>query len=123
MCSFTDITDPPQDYNVSLNGIIELNCTAVANTFFWRENGQQLDNGINGVDIIIGVVDKARNIRMSTLRVPATDNAAVNYTCIAVTTNPFEQDVSDPAVVRKQGNSLLMAVHKKERFTCRSIQY
>ena len=107
VCSFTDITDPPRATNVSLNGIIELNCTAVANTFFWRENGQQLDNGINGVDITTVVVDGAQNIRMSTLRVPATDSAAANYTCTAVSNNPFTNDVSGPVVVRKQGNFTL----------------
>ena len=61
----------------------EFNCTAVANSITWRANGQQIDNGDEGV--LVATVIVLINIRMSTLRltVSSTDNAA-NITCFAV---------------------------------------
>ena len=86
------------------NGTVELNCTAVGNQLFWEKNGKPLTDGSNGVIIKTKALNNALNIRMSTLRVPVTDDAPANFTCTAVITDSLHSAVSEPAVVLKQGN-------------------
>ena len=48
-----DITVPPRAVNVSVNEVAEFNCTAVANSFTWQANGQQLDEDNEGEEVVI----------------------------------------------------------------------
>ena len=97
-----DITIPPQSVNISINGVAEFNCTAVANAFSWRANGQEI---ISGKGFVITYVFLALYIRMSTLRmmVSSTDNAT-NITCLVISLSPFSFDISDPALLLVQGS-------------------
>ena len=83
----------------------KFNCTAVANSITWKADGQQLDNGDEGVIESTVIVNGTLNIRMSTLRltVSSTDNAT-NITCFVVSFSPslttFE---SRPVLLMVQG--------------------
>ena len=100
---FTDITEPPQSVNVSINGVAEFTCTAIATSITWTANGQQLSN-IDGVSIATVAVDKTRNIRISTLRIPvsSTDDAT-NITCHAIVLTPISSVESSPVLLLVQG--------------------
>ena len=84
----------------------EFNCTAVANSFAWFANGQQIDNGDEGVSIATVAVDGTQNIRISTLilTVSSTDNAT-NITCHVVLLTPISISSvdSNPALLLVQG--------------------
>ena len=95
-----DITIPPRAVNVSINGVAEFTCTAVANSFAWEANGQQRDNE-KGIVITSVLVNE---VHISTFRmtVSSTDNAT-NITCIAFRLTPLSSDVSNPALLLVQG--------------------
>ena len=83
----------------------EFTCTAVANSIFWRANGQQLDNGDEGVIVETVLVNGTLSIRMTTLRltVSSTDNAT-NITCFAASFSPSITTVeSQPVLLMVQG--------------------
>ena len=98
-----DITIPPQLVIVPIGTVVEFTCTAVANSFTWQANGQQLDNG-RGVFIMPVAVNEAQNIRMSTLRLTVSSiDDATNITCTAISLSPFSKVVSNPAPLIVQG--------------------
>ena len=99
----TDITIPPRAVNVSVNGAAVFNCTAVGNSFIWRANGIEIDEGM-GTILMQVLVDGTEGIRRSTLRVSvsSTDNAA-NITCVAISSSPLSIDKSDPVLLLVQG--------------------
>ena len=103
MLNIADITVPPRPVNISLNSVAEFTCTAVANGFAWKANGQQLDNE-DEVAILNAPVNELLNIRISTLRVlvTSTDNDT-NITCVVVSLNPFTSDESDSVLLLVQG--------------------
>ena len=107
---FTGITIPPQAVNVSINGVAEFTCTAVANSFTWHANGQQLSDR-DGVSRTTVAVEEARDIRKSTLKmaVTATDNAT-NITCTAILLSPLSSDESKPVLLLVQGIVLRLSV-------------
>ena len=106
------ITIPPRAVNVSVNEVAEFNCTAVANTFIWQTNGQQIDEG-NVVKITNALVNGAQNIRISTLKLTVTStNDTTNITCTATLAIRQMKSVtltiadSDPVLMLVQGNCL-----------------
>ena len=94
------ITIPPRAVNVSINGVAEFTCTAVANSFAWEANGKQRDNE---QDIIITSV-VINEVHTSTFRmkVSSTDNAT-NISCIAFLLTPLSSDGSSPVLLLVQG--------------------
>ena len=79
----------------------EFNCTAVANSFTWQANGQQIDNGEEAV-ITPVLVNETKNIRMSTLTLMSVSNST-NVTCTAIRVTNFSRADSDPALLLVQG--------------------
>ena len=85
----------------------EFTCTAVANSITWRANGQQIDNGNAGINVVTVIVNEAQNIHMSTLRltVSSTDNAT-NITCFVVSFSPgFTSNESQLILLMVQGRT------------------
>ena len=86
---FSEITNPPRPVNVSVNGVANFSCTAVAQAFRWEANGVQIDNT---EEISINTVKEDGELRRSILsiKISSTDNAT-NITCTAIS---FESTVT-----------------------------
>ena len=101
-----DIITHPQAVNVSINGVAEFSCTAVANSFVWEINGEQVDDNGERFVVMTVQINKAQlNVRKSTLimTMSSTDTAA-NITCTAISrSNPVTTAESDPALLLVQG--------------------
>ena len=114
-----EITIPPKSVNVSLNGVAEFNCTAVAANFVWKKNGMDVNNGI-GTVIKDTIVNEVQSIRKSMLKLTVSSviDIASNITCTAVKNSPFSNDESEPAILLVQGIAILWCIHAVCMCTC-----
>ena len=100
-----DITIPPQAVNVSVNGVAEFNCTAVADTCVWKANEDKIDER-EGVKInLTSIMPNSTTIRLCLLKltVTSTDNAT-NISCTAVKRSPFTNVKSPSVLLHVQGS-------------------
>ena len=96
------ITIPPQSVNVSLNEVVEFNCTGVANTFVWKVNEIEINN-MEGFFIRQVTLAAEKSIRTSFMTMTVSSINATNITCTALKTSPLSNDESAPALMLVQG--------------------